>query len=141
MLKIPQPLFNDMVVVAKKSFPHECCGVMVGTMDAAGLKTVKQVVEIENLNKERAHDRYHLDPKGFMRAEREAGKQGLSIVGIFHSHPDHPSKASETDRLHAWPVYSYLIIAIHKGEYHDHRNWILTEDGGAMVEEECTITA
>lgn len=140
MLKIPKNLFDDMTAIAKRAFPHECCGVMVGTMSADGIKTVEQIIEIENLNKERAHDRYDLDPKGFMRAEKAAGQKGLSIVGIFHSHPDHPSKASETDRLHAWPVYSYLIIAIHKGEYHDHRNWILTEDGSAMVEEVCELS-
>jgi proteasome lid subunit RPN8/RPN11 len=73
-----------------------------------------------------------------MRAEKEAAKAGLSIVGIFHSHPDHPARASETDRQHAWPVYSYLIIAIHKGEYHDHHNWILNEKQ-QMVDEVCKV--
>ncbi len=137
MLWVPNNLFKDMVAIARKAYPHECCGVMVGTLKD-GVKSVTQVVEIENLNRARAHDRYDLDPQGFMRAEKAAAKEGLSIVGIFHSHPDHPSRASETDRLHAWPVYSYLIIAIHKGEYHDHHNWILNE-AQQMVEEEIQI--
>ena len=34
------------------------------------------------------------------------------VLGFYHSHPDHPARPSEYDRINAWPFYSYLIVSI-----------------------------
>ena len=41
--------------------------------------------------------------------------RGLSIVGFYHSHPDHPARPSETDRLFAWEGLLTLVIAVENG--------------------------
>ena len=42
-------------------------------------------------------------------------RDGLEIVGYYHSHPDHPAGPSAFDTEHAWPWYSYLIVRVDRG--------------------------
>jgi len=58
---------------------------------------------------------------------------GLDIVGIWHSHPDHPARPSETDRASAWPEWSYVIISLQRDGVRELRSWRLN---GADFEEE-----
>lgn len=81
-----------------------------------------------NLNHERPHDRYDLDPAGFLAADREARSAGLEIVGIWHSHPDHPARPSATDLAGAWEGWSYVIVAVTADGAGELRSWRL-EDG------------
>jgi len=62
-----------------------------------------------------------------MRAERSAAAAGQSVLGFYHSHPDHPARPSEYDREHAWPYYSYVIVAIAKGQAVDMTSWLLDD--------------
>ena len=50
-----------------------------------------------------------------LRAEREARKLGLDILGFYHSHPDAPARPSDFDREHAWPWYAYVIAEVRGG--------------------------
>ena len=74
-----------------------------------------------------AHDRYWIDPADLLRVQREAHDQGLEIIGIVHSHPDHPAVPSECDRRLAWPVYSYLIASVWGGQVTDMQSWRLND--------------
>jgi proteasome lid subunit RPN8/RPN11 len=56
-----------------------------------------------------------------------SGETGLAVLGFYHSHPDHPARPSEYDRQHAWPFYSYVIVAIAKGKPVDLTSWLLDE--------------
>jgi proteasome lid subunit RPN8/RPN11 len=66
-----------------------------------------------------------MDPKDYLKGEALARQKGLDVVGIFHSHPDHPDKASETDRAAAWPGFSYIIMSIKKGKFASMKSWVL----------------
>ena len=59
------------------------------------------------------HRRYHIDPKDMLRVQKQARAQGLSIIGVYHSHPDHVAEPSECDRALAWPEYAYVIVSVH----------------------------
>ena len=81
-----------------------------------------------------------MDPLAQMRIEKEAAAKGLKIVGVWHSHPDHPSAPSETDRAQAEQVWdeaeswSYVILEVAKWKVVSRRSWVLK--GGAFTEEE-----
>jgi proteasome lid subunit RPN8/RPN11 len=121
----------------KKSYPFECCGLLIGTNTSE--KKVVEVFPLHNKNTERTHDRYEIDGREFDKADRESSKKGLQIVGIYHSHPDHPSRPSAYDTDHAWAGYSYMIIAIEKGEKIDIRSWVFHEEEKQFHEEEIQV--
>ncbi len=110
---------------AERGYPDEVCGVMMGD---GGV--VSEFAECRNLNTERAHDRYELDPLSFNSADTAAREKNLNIVGIYHSHPDHPARPSETDRVRAWGGWGYLIMSIEKGSLKDSTLWYLNEETG-----------
>ena len=118
------------------AYPNECCGAMLGR-DISSPQTQLQpqprriVQRLEPLvNSYSADEQYHrfsLDPRELMQLEKIAGEAGLAVLGFYHSHPDHPARPSETDRQHAWPYYSYVIVAIAKREAVDLTSWLLDE--------------
>ncbi|HVY54919.1 MAG TPA: M67 family metallopeptidase [Thermodesulfobacteriota bacterium] len=122
MVRILRSVYDGIIRHAESGFPHEVCGVLVG---ADG--RITHYRECRNLNTERAHDRYDLDPESFKQADEWARGEGLEILGIYHSHPDHPSIASETDRQRAWPEWIYIIFSINGGKYNDARAWVLED--------------
>jgi len=131
-LHLPTALRRDLASLVEASYPFEACGVMVGRAEAEKV-IVEGIFHARNLNVERARDRFLLDPKDFMAADRAAREKGLDIVGIWHSHPDHPARPSITDLEAAWEGYSYLIIATNVCGANDFRSWRLRD--GRFVEE------
>lgn len=74
------------------------------------------------------HRRYSIDPKDMLRVQRQARDEGLSIIGVYHSHPDHVAEPSECDRAQAWPDYAYTIMSVCKGKTLDVRTWALDSE-------------
>jgi len=122
VVEISKATFEGIKKHAERGYPNEICGVMIG---AAG--RITEFAACRNLNNERAHDRYELDPLSFNDADEEARKKKLDIIGIYHSHPDHPPRPSETDRVRAWGGWEYLIISIEKGVFGESGLWRLNE--------------
>lgn len=110
------------------TYPDECCGALVGTLSEQGDKEVREVVRLKNsYNREMAADlglienergmrnRYVIDPKDLFQTERDARAKSLSIIGFYHSHPDHPAAPSKYDLRVASAGYSYVIVSVSKG--------------------------
>src|SRR5438093_11518818 len=99
-------------------YPHDCWGLLVGTLEGE-TKVVHTFRKCRNLNVERAHDRYDMDPLCMLKTQREFENSPWDIIGIYHSHPDHPSGASQTDKDRARDAqafgYSYVIVSVQKG--------------------------
>lgn len=131
-LCLPPPQRAQLEAWARAGYPREACGLLVGRggQDRWQVAAVRQA---RNLNTERAHDRYELDPEDFLAADREARADGLEILGVWHTHPDHPAEPSETDRAAAWPGWSYVILEVGEGGVAALRSWRLA---GAVFEEE-----
>ncbi|MCP4267916.1 MAG: M67 family metallopeptidase [Candidatus Brocadiaceae bacterium] len=140
MIHINQHLINKMLVEARTAYPHECCGLIVGNIKDSG-KVVHDVCPVENKNKVRAADRYEIDSKEFDRIDREASKKGWNIIGIYHSHPDHPAAPSDFDKECAcvWTEYSYIIISVKNGVDDDLRCWRFDSGKKEVGEEEVKI--
>src|SRR3990167_10995535 len=118
MISMPKDIYNEIIGHAKKAYPHECCGALIGKD-----KKVAAARLMENINKDRANDRYEINPKELLKIEKEASSNGLEVIGFYHSHPDHPDRPSVFDRERAWPLYSYLIFSIHKGKDISVKSW------------------
>ena len=114
------------------AYPNECCGVLIGrdvTETGATRRIVESLKALPNSfeSGEQFH-RFSLNPLDLARAEKEAGAEGKLVLGFYHSHPDCPARPSEYDRAHAWPFYSYVIVAISKGTPLDMTSWMLDEN-------------
>jgi proteasome lid subunit RPN8/RPN11 len=117
-------------------FPAEVCGLLVGRLVSSRVK-IERVVMAENLNRERACDRYELDPQTFLRTDHEARQEGLDILGIWHSHPEAPAMPSVTDLERAWEGYSYLILSVTRQGKVKGRSWRLLD--GRFLEEQLLL--
>jgi len=93
-----------------------------------GQKYVREVVMVENINKERAIDRFEIDSKEYMKIDEYGRKKKLDIIGVYHSHPENPPRPSETDLAIAQPVLSYMIVSVLKGSVIAVRSFKLKED-------------
>ncbi len=143
MLIITDEQIAQMQRHGEAGYPHEVCGLLVGRTGPQGERIVEAVHETANLNTERAHDRYILDPVQYLQIETDAAAAGLEVIGVYHTHPDHPSKPSETDRARAEEVWgnadseswSYLILEIAEGALAAFNSWVLRH--AAFEHEEC----
>jgi len=120
--------------LAAAGYPHESCGVLIGRRSGE-ITEVAAVTQARNLNLERAHDRYELDPQDMVQSDQVARRQGLEVVGVWHSHPDHPARPSELDRAGAWEAWSYIIVSVTRSGIREIRAWRL-DGSGDFVEEE-----
>ena len=111
-----------MCEVAVAAYPDEACGLLLGRMDGDAWQ-VQEARRVDNLNTDRASDRFQLDPEAYQRIDREIRGSGVEIIGVFHSHPDCPAKPSPTDLQHAWEGFVYPIVAVHEGVVADIRYW------------------
>src|SRR5260221_8525521 len=123
MIKIEPPAWDVMVSHARSTYPNECCGAMLGTVDGDN-KSVQVAVALENAFTGEQAARYELRQEDLLRADAEARRQGMDLVGIFHSHPDCDAYFSKTDLENSCPWYSFVVLSIQKGEFH-HANSFL----------------
>ena len=115
------------------AYPNECCGILVGRDVKGSRGEARRIVDrLEpGRNVFAAEEQYHrfsIDPLAQLKAEKAAEAEGKLVLGYYHSHPDHPARPSEYDREHAWPFYSYVIVAIAKGKPADMTSWVLDEE-------------
>lgn len=125
-----------------RDYPREACGLLLAPRGAAHRLVAAEPVD--NLDTARARDRYTLDPVAFRRVAAEAAARGLEIAGVYHSHPDHPARPSETDRANAWAGWTYLILRVAGGRP-EHLSGFRLEgalhgsEGGALVPVALTV--
>lgn len=126
---------NRIHAHGESAYPEEGAGFMLGTVDGKH-KQVSAILPLSNAREDAArHNRYMLTPQDYMLGEQEAERLGLDVLGVFHSHPDHPDRPSEYDREWAMPWFSYVITSVQAGQAAGSRCWRLLEDRSAFVEE------
>jgi proteasome lid subunit RPN8/RPN11 len=123
--KAAEKIMNDDAVTA---FPDECCGFMFGSEDAAGNRIVSQALPINNSAVENRKRRFVISPKDYMKGEQYAIANDVQLLGIYHSHPNHPAIPSEHDRVAAQPYFSYVIISVQNGNVDHTRSWVLNDN-------------
>jgi len=118
-------------------YPFEICGMLVARK---GTRNVIWTWPAPNATTVNPAVRYQIEPKEHERIERELDRHDLEIVGYYHSHPDHGSYASETDRLDAWPGFYYLVASCMAGVVGDVKVFVKPDwDALEMPEESLEI--
>jgi proteasome lid subunit RPN8/RPN11 len=134
MIKIEQAAWDVMVSHAESTFPNECCGAMLGTVDGDE-KVVRVATPIKNAFTGAQGARYEIGPEDLLAADAAARKEGMDLVGIFHSHPDCEAYFSETDLKNSCPWYSFVVLSIQKGKFH-HANSFLPDPDQTRADKE-----
>jgi proteasome lid subunit RPN8/RPN11 len=120
----------------EKFYPNECCGILLGRIGNDDSRVVEDIVPIKNAwEAEEQYHRFQIGPEDMMKAEQEARRRGLDVLGFYHSHPDHPAKPSDFDREQALPFYSYIITAVDRGRAGDFASWELKTDRSLFLSE------
>ena len=112
MLRIQFQDYETLRAHGERTYPHECCGVLLGRA-IDGTNIVEEIVPAGNTRTDSAHNRYHIAPQELVKIQRQARNLSLDIVGFYHSHPDHPAQWSPTDFAEAhWLGCSYVITRV-----------------------------
>src|SRR5581483_26547 len=112
MLRLGQSHYDALRRHGEETYPHECCGVLLGRFDADGTRVVTSIVRAGNTRTDSPQNRYSIDPREMVRIKRQGREREEDIVGFYHSHPDHPAKWSPTDLAEAhWLGCSYVITS------------------------------
>jgi proteasome lid subunit RPN8/RPN11 len=139
-LDISADLLAQIHANATAAYPEEGAGFLLGTVQG-DRRQVISVLSISNAREDSArHKRYLLTAQDYLRGEQEAARLGLDLLGIFHSHPDHPNLPSDYDREWAMPWFSYVITNVISGRAVESRAWRLEEDRSAFFEEEIELS-
>jgi proteasome lid subunit RPN8/RPN11 len=144
MLRISQSAYASLRRHGEETYPHECCGVLLGRMDGTN-RVVETVVRCTNMRVDSPQNRYDIDPRELVRVQREGRERGLDIVGFYHSHPDHPARWSETDLAEAhWLGCSYVITSVERGKATTTNSFALVgtlEEDKRLVDEPIEVLA
>ena len=138
-MRFPEGLREEMRRLGSAAYPYEGCGILLGR---PGPETeVTEVLAGTNLRgpEDRGRDRYVLDPREIMAAQRQADARGEDVVGFWHTHPDHPSRASQYDAEHAWPGYVYVIVSVQGGDAAGEQGWVLESERPPVFREETLL--
>lgn len=137
---------------AESAYADECCGLLLGTIEQRHGSLVKTLVEVRSTTNawsseqndlipinssltKTCRDCYWIAPEALLANQRYARDRGLAIIGVYHSHPDHPAIPSKFDQELAWPQYSYIIVSVQAGTSQDLSSWMLDHDHSFQSEE------
>lgn len=131
-LKITSELADKIRAHGAETYPHECCGALLGRdVEEADRRVYREICSLHPLVNRRddsPRNRFSVTSQDVLDAEKAARRQGLEVVGWYHSHPDHPAHPSQFDQDHAWPWYSYIIVSVANKIPEDLTSWRLAED-------------
>lgn len=135
MLIVNHRTLQKMKTHAGQAYPEECCGMLLGKDDNRG-RTVFDVIAMRNERGESRERRFLITPEEYRRAEEEARRGGVDVIGLYHSHPDHPAQPSRFDLEHAMPWWSYVIVSVQQKLPTSVRSWVLRDDRLGYTEED-----
>jgi proteasome lid subunit RPN8/RPN11 len=152
MLQLSAECARAIAAHAEATYPDECVGLLLGRLEGdtklalavyqAENRWAGQVALAESDDPTSRRDRFYLDPRDYMRADRAAQAQGLEVVGIYHSHPDHPAIPSERDRVGAQAIggtsFAFVIQSVRAGSAAELASWLLVDEGARFEQEEVT---
>ncbi|GAB4525606.1 MAG: M67 family metallopeptidase [Anaerolineales bacterium] len=139
-LIIPPPTLNAIYAHLEAAYPEEGAGFLLGRVED-NRRIVTEILTLTNARENAArHNRYLLTGQDVLRAEDTAEQRGLTLLGVFHSHPDCPNRPSEFDREWAMPWFSYLITRVDGGIATASRSWRLSDDRSRFDEETLVLS-
>jgi proteasome lid subunit RPN8/RPN11 len=129
-LRISDALVRRIHVHGVETYPHECCGALLGR-DNGAQREIVDLLPLANQRNDSPRNRFEVTPGDVQMAEKKAREMGADVIGWYHSHPNAPARPSEFDREHAWPWYSYIIVSVEASGPRDTKSWRLRDDRSA----------
>jgi len=136
---LPKQYYKQICRHAERVYPEECCGLLLGE-SIGGTKSVHHIIETENEAEDTPHRRYCIPPKALFDAERLVREKGWEVLGVYHSHPDHPARPSDFDRERAILQYEYIILSVLGGRAAEMSCWSLRDPDPAFEREDLRVT-
>jgi len=125
MIVVESGPLAEMKAHALAIYPDECCGFLYGTEQTDSSRMITKILEVNNSKTGDKRRRFEISGKDYMLAEKFALENDILLLGIYHSHPNHPAIPSEHDRVAALPYFSYVILSITPGTIDHIRSWQL----------------
>ena len=113
MIILPKTLFKRIYEYGYQSYPEECVGALIGSLELNKF-TIEDLLPIENSSSENRKRRYKVESRDYLSAEKKADSLGKTLIGFYHSHPNHPARPSQTDLDFALPNFVYIIVSINQ---------------------------
>lgn len=123
MIRVETDPWTSMVAHAQATYPNECCGAMLGSIDGDS-KVVRVALPLENSFSGVQSARYELRPEDLLAADKAARERQMDLIGIYHSHPDCDAYFSKTDLQNSCPWYSFVVLSVQKGAFHHANSWL-----------------
>ena len=127
MIHMLSTVRRQMYIHAETVYPEECCGFLFGA-EVDGFRKIIDVVEVPNQESSRRDHRFLISPRYYRKAEAHARKQGMKLLGFYHSHPDHKALPSQYDIEHGLPWFVSVIISVTGGTASHMTAWVLNEN-------------
>lgn len=110
MLKIPLSIYEEIQQHSIKDLPIEACGYLAGKDEQ-----IAYSIAMTNIDKSSEH--FSFEPQEQFDAFKKAQKDGLRLIGVYHSHPSTPARPSQEDIKLAYDSsISYVIISLKEKE-------------------------
>lgn len=138
MIRIAQALVDQMWQHALRTFPEECCGILLGQQRDRDCE-VQRIVEADNIAEGDRRRSYQVSWRALLSTVRAARIGKGEIVGFYHSHPDGSVHASEEDRKAAWIDFVYVILPVSEGTCRKISCWRVRNDGSPFEREEVHV--
>ena len=134
-LYLPEDIYKQVTGNLIAAYPNEGAGFLIGKVGDEQ-RDVCMIIALHNESEtNEARNRYKIKANAYVEAESTAEKHDLDLIGVFHSHPDHPAKPSEYDREFALPWWSYLIVSVYKNKVDHATSWVLSDNRDHFIEE------
>lgn len=133
-LLITQEVLSRIHQHGEEHYPQEGAGLLLGKLDEPNRRVTDLLPLANTFAEGQRKRRYLISPESMIEAEKQADELGLEILGVFHSHPDHPARPSEFDQTWAWPWFAYLITSVMNGAAITSRAWLLKDDRSGFDE-------
>lgn len=124
-----------MVRHALSCYPRECCGILIGK-ESEEWRVAEEAVACQNAYEGDQSDRFLIDPKDQLAAQKDSRARGLEVLGFFHSHPDEGAYFSKTDLANHWPGYSNVVLSVRQGAFAEAKCFRVTGFDQTASEEE-----
>ena len=134
VLKIRKSDLDNIFQHVKRCYPLEACGILLGRITGEE-KYVEKVCNTRNILA--SSSEYQVDPAEQLKIFEEAEREGLDILGFYHSHPFWEPFWSEIDdeRGKLWIGYSFLIVSLKSGSF----NFYVVKKDNIVEKEEVAI--
>jgi proteasome lid subunit RPN8/RPN11 len=136
---IPKLLLEQIKERAHKCYPNECCGLLIGH-DRGAQKHICSVRDVRNAYPGPLRNRYLISPEELLEADRSGRSAGWSVIGAYHSHPDHAAQPSRFDRESAIANFLYMILSVRDGVAGELKCWTLAAENETFSCEELVVS-